>query len=80
MVLRIQAPGSFTVRWSQDEWHTTTDSIARSTDLGVSFVDISIPSEATSIEFTLLWEDGRWEGRNYRLSIRDLGDVRNKAA
>jgi hypothetical protein len=24
--------------------------------------------------------NGQWEGRNYRVSIRDLGDVRNKAA
>lgn len=70
MVFRIQAPGNFTVRWSQDEWHTTTDSVACSTDLGVSFVDISIrSSEATSIEFTLLWEDGQWEGRNYRVRV-----------
>ena len=81
MVFRIQAPGNFTVRWSQNEWDTMTDSVACSTDLGVSFLDISTrSSEATSIEFTLLWGDGQWEGRNYRVSIRDLGNVRNKAA
>jgi len=80
MVLRIQAPGSFTLRWSQDEWRTTTDSTALATDLGISFLDIPTPSEAASIEFTFLWEDGRWEGRNYRVNVRDLDKAGGKAA
>ena len=73
MVLRIQAPGDFTLRWSQDEWRTMTDSTAFATDLGISFFDIPIPpSGPGSIEFTFLWEDGRWEGRNYWVNVRDL--------
>jgi glucoamylase len=64
MVLHIQAPGGgFILRWSQDEWRTTTDSTALATDLGISFVDIPIsPSQAAPIEFTFLWQDERWEG------------------
>ena len=61
------------LRWSLDEWRTMTDSTACPTDLGISFVDIPIPlSQAASIEFTFLWEDGRWEGTNYRVNVRDL--------
>ncbi len=73
MVLRIQAAGTFMLRWSLDEWRTITDSTAYPTDLGISFVDIPIPlSQANSIEFTFLWGDGRWEGTNYRVNVRDL--------
>ena len=79
-MLRIQAPEGFTARWSPDEWRTMTDSTAFATDLGISFFDIPIPSEAASIEFTFLWEDGRWEGRNYRVNVRDPHKAGNKAA
>jgi glucoamylase len=81
MVLRIQASGRFALRWSLDEWRTVTDSKAFSTDLGISFVDLPIPPpQANSIEFTFLWENGRWEGTNYRVNIRDLNNAQSKAA
>jgi len=79
MVLRIQTPGASMVRWSLDEWRTITDSTASPTDFGLSFVDIPIPvSQADSIQFTFVWEDGRWEGTNYRVKIRDLDTVGGK--
>ena len=72
MVLRIQAAGTFMLRWSLDDWRTTTNSTAYPTDLDLSFVDIPIPlAQTDSIQFTFLWEDGRWEGTNYRVNIRD---------
>jgi glucoamylase len=81
MVLRIQASGSFTLRWSQDEWHTVTESPAFATDFGISFLDIPIQSpETASIEFTFRWADGRWEGRNYRVNVRDLDTAGSQAA
>jgi hypothetical protein len=58
-----------------------TESPAFATDLGISFLDIRIHSpETSSIEFTFLWEDGPWEGRNYRVNVRDLGKAGSKAA
>jgi glucoamylase len=73
MVLRIQAAGTFMLRWSLDDWRTITNSTAYPTDLGLSFVDIPVPlSQAHSIQFTFLWGDGRWEGTNYQVNVRDL--------
>ena len=60
MVLRIQAAGTFMLRWSLDDWRTTTNSTAYPTDLDLSFVDIPIPlAQTDSIQFTFLWEDGK---------------------
>src|SRR5262245_8999974 len=73
MVLRIQAPRRFTLHWSQDEWRTVKDSPSVTTSLGISFLDIPIPTlQADSLEFTFQWDDGRWEGTNYRVNVRDL--------
>ena len=38
MVLRIQTPGGFKLRWSQDGWRTITESNSIATDVGVSFL------------------------------------------
>jgi glucoamylase len=43
-VLRIQAPGSFRLHWSGDEWQTAQDTPCSTTTLGVEFVDIPIPT------------------------------------
>jgi len=38
-----------------------------------SFFDIPVASsEVGSIEFTFVWEDGRREGKNYRITVQDL--------
>jgi len=45
-----------------------------------SFFDIPVASsEVGSIEFTFLWEDGRWEGKNYRMTVQDLNKTGDKA-
>jgi len=80
-VLRIQAPETFTLRWSNDGWQTTTDSPATRVDLGFAFVDIPIvKSERGPIQFTFHWEDGRWENRNYDVTILNLPKSGIKAA
>jgi len=81
MVLRIQTPAGFKLRWSQDGWRTITESNSIGTDVGVSFFDIPVASsEVASIEFTFLWEDGRWEGKNYRVTVQDPSKTENRAA
>lgn len=70
-VLRIQAPGSFRLHWSDDEWQTVKDTPSSSTTLGVEFVDISILSEQRApIRFTFFWTAiESWEGRDHLVSI-----------
>lgn len=70
--LRIQAPALFTLRWSSDEWRTVNDTVAFSTAIGVSCVDIAVALEQVApIVFTFRWKDGWWEGRNYEVAVDD---------
>ena len=70
-VLRIQAPGSFRLHWSGDEWQTAQDTPCSTTTLGVEFVDIPIPTaQQAPIRFTFFWPaSNSWEGRDYLVSI-----------
>lgn len=69
--LRIQAPASFRLRWSRDEWHTIEDTVSSPTALGIEFVDIPIPIiQQAPVRFTFFWTaSGRWEGRDYAVTV-----------
>jgi len=69
-VLRIQAPASFRLHWSGDEWKTVRDTSSSTTELGVEFADIPIPAtQQAPVRFTFFWmASGSWEGRNYMVS------------
>lgn len=69
--LRIQAPGSFLLRWSRDEWQTAQDTMSTPTTLGISFIDIPVSLEQRApIRFTFQWlPSGAWEGRDYLVAI-----------
>ncbi|MCU1328441.1 MAG: glycoside hydrolase 15-related, partial [Bryobacterales bacterium] len=71
--LRIQAEGSFRLRWTSDEWQTVQDSPSIATGLGADFVDIHVASQQRMpVRFTFLWtEIERWEGRNYEVEVRE---------
>jgi glucoamylase len=71
-VLRIQAPASFRLHWSGDEWQTVKDTPSSTTTLGVDFVDIPILSaQQAPIHFTFFWTaDDRWEGHDYAVSVK----------
>jgi glucoamylase len=71
-VLRIQAPGSFRLHWSQDEWQTFQDTDSKSSDLGINYVDIAIsPAQRAPVRFTFFWTaEERWEGRDYEVKVR----------
>ena len=75
MTLRIQAPGSFRLRWSNDDGPMTRDTPSIATELGIEYVDIDIGAEQVApIRFTFLWTpSGRWEGRDFTVEI-DRGD------
>lgn len=70
--LRIQAPASFLLHWTADEWQTFHDTSSSPTGLDIYFADLPIDRERTApIRFTLFWEiDQRWEGQNYEISIQ----------
>ena len=69
-VFRVQAPGSFRLHWSDDEWKTVRDTDSSNTVLGISYVDI--PTERRDqIWFTFFWSaNGSWEGRDYQVSVK----------
>jgi glucoamylase len=71
-VLRIQAPASFRLHWTKDEWKTFEDSDSNSSGLGIDYVDIPvIEGQYVPIRFTFFWPgSARWEGRDYEVGVR----------
>jgi len=71
MILRIQAPTSFRLQWSRDEWQTKEDSVSTPTALGIEFVDIPTDShQRARIRFTFFWvKSNSGEGRNYIVEV-----------
>ena len=70
--LRIQAPASFHLHWTGDEWGTVKDTPSSATTLGIDFVDIPIvEAQHAPIRFTFFWsENNSWEGRDYMVEIK----------
>jgi glucoamylase len=69
--LRIQAPGSFVLRWTTDEWQNIHDTPARATALGISYVDLPIERHQRSpVRFTFRWtHPEHWEGRDFEVPV-----------
>lgn len=70
-VLRIQAPASFRMRWTLDEWRTNQDSLSIDTGLGIHYFDICVPNQQRApVRFTFFWPESRkWEGRDYEVEV-----------
>ena len=70
--LRIEVCAAALLHWSADDWQTTHDAVAASTDLGIWYVDLpsaSLPP-GSSIRFTFFWLDAqRWEGTDFAVGI-----------
>jgi glucoamylase len=69
--LRIIAGAPFQLRWTRDEWQTTTDTLSTATGFGPHFVDIQVPAEQRApVRFTFLWTDSqKWEGRDFGVAM-----------
>lgn len=70
--LRVELLARARVRWTCDEWESLTDTETMDTTLGVFIADLPVGNHGrgTSLEFTIYWIDaGRWENRNFRISI-----------
>jgi len=71
--LRVQAPVSFHLHWTGDDWDTVKDTPSSATTLGIDFVDIPIvAAQHAPIRFTFFWpERNSWEGRDYMVEIKE---------
>jgi glucoamylase len=80
--LRIQAPRSFELHWTADDWQTVHDTIATATLLGVHFVDIALDNaQRAPVTFTFLWKDSAtWEGRDYAVHVAAASPVISRGA
>ena len=70
--LRIETLAPAVVRWSFDDWKTTTDAKTVDTGLGVHYVDLPTTklSLGTNIVFTFYWpEADKWEGVDFQVAI-----------
>jgi glucoamylase len=79
--LRIQAPGTFRLRWTRDEWRSSADTLASDSGLGVSYVDLAVPpGQQAPLRFTFFWSGdvdagafrragGTWEGIDYSVAV-----------
>ena len=72
--LRIQASSRFLLHWTNDEWQHATDTLSRSTAVGIEFADLT-PEQQAPIRFTFLWlDDNRWEGQDYAVEVQAGAD------
>ena len=71
MILRIQRPESFVLRWTADEWIAHADTPANPTGLSIYYVDILVKKgQNAPIRFTFHYPDeGRWEGMDYCVDV-----------
>ncbi len=71
MILRVQAPAPFVLRWTRDEWQRANDTRSTTTALGIEYVDIAIaPSQWMPIRFTFFWtKPEQWEGRDHVVDV-----------
>ena len=70
-MLRIQAPETFRLRWTNNEWHTVRNTESTPTDLGIGYVDIPIGKrQKAPVRFTFFWTGRQaWEGKDYVVEI-----------
>ena len=69
--LRIYAREAFLLRYSLDNWSTTTDVDATDTELAIHFTDIPLaPSQQAPVRFTFFWkQSGSWQGYDFAVAI-----------
>ncbi len=69
--LRIQAASPFRLRWTCNEWQQAGDTDSAPVGTGHEYADIRVLREQLApIRFTFFWTAvGRWEGRDFQVSI-----------
>jgi glucoamylase len=71
--LRIQGTAPFRLRWSLDDWTSSTDSQSLTTALRIHYSDIVVPKgQRAGVQFTFFWtEAGTWEGRDFQVRVEE---------
>ena len=72
--LRIQAEAPFRLLWTLDDWATMESRDSQEVSgLGVHFLDLNVPQDGKpTLSFTFFWmEAGRWEGKNFDVTIEN---------
>jgi glucoamylase len=72
LTLRVVNKNPFMLHWSLDDWATCTDTEAKSTAIGLHYVDLPIPrSQRAPVKFTFRWlEQNCWEGRDFEVAVQ----------
>jgi glucoamylase len=70
-VLRVVMPDAFLLHWTADEWRSQSDTLSKSSVLGMEYADVPLPQgQNAPIKFTFYWnESDRWEGRDYEVAV-----------
>jgi glucoamylase len=80
--LRLEVTAPAVVRWSSDGWKTTHEARLRDTGLGVHLADLptdGLPGGA-DVVFTFHWpQSGRWEGRDFHVTVEAGAEHRRPA-
>jgi glucoamylase len=72
--LRIEAFAAARLRWTADNWQTSTDTATTDTEIGLHYVDLSAAAARNSgvLRFTFYWvAAARWEGKDYEVAVLD---------
>jgi glucoamylase len=71
-VLRLEFLEQARIRWSTDQWTTTSESDTAAAGLGLQFYDLPTAglTGETVIRFTLFWpKQNRWEGTDFQVAV-----------
>ena len=71
-VLRLDFEKAVVVRWTMDEWHTTTDSVAIQVRPGLWVVEVLTAGAevGTVVRFTVFWEEAKqWLGEDFFVEV-----------
>ncbi len=76
VLLRIQASSAFQLRWSLDNWQSSTDSTSIATSLGIQYVDVQTSlTQNSPVQFTFFWpQDNEWQGTNFVVAVKPAAD------
>ena len=75
--LRVDCLNPAQVRWSVDGWKTAKESKTVDSELGIHYavLDTATLGASDTVSFTFYWpesywlESGRWEGRNFEVTV-----------
>ena len=71
-VLRLECLDEARIRWSTDDWKTSSDSDTIATGLGLYVFDLPAErlTDGTIVRFTMFWPgQNRWEGADFQVEI-----------